>query len=88
MNVACRKGRPLRVTPDVREFLFVLHFDEGHQGLEGIAPGEAGVAVAVDRVERLHQAAEGEEGQRVSPCLLYTSPSPRDRPRSRMPSSA
>ena len=25
---------------------------------------------------------------RVSPCLLYTSPSPRDRTRSRMPSSA
>jgi len=26
--------------------------------------------------------------QLVSPCLLYTSPSPRDRTRSRMPSSA
>ena len=26
--------------------------------------------------------------QTVTPCLLYTSPSPRDRPRSRMPSSA
>ena len=25
---------------------------------------------------------------RVAPCLLYTSPSPRDRTRSRMPSSA
>ena len=24
----------------------------------------------------------------ISPCLLYTSPSPRDRTRSRMPSSA
>ena len=24
----------------------------------------------------------------VTPCLLYTSPSPRDHPRSRMPSSA
>ena len=33
----------------------------------------------------------GESGQWVSelfPCLLYTSPSPRDRTRSRMPSSA
>ena len=27
-------------------------------------------------------------GQRVQTCLLYTSPSPRDRTRSRMPSSA
>ena len=26
--------------------------------------------------------------QSVQPCLLYTSPSPRDRTRSRMPSSA
>ena len=26
--------------------------------------------------------------QHLSPCLLYTSPSPRDRTRSRMPSSA
>ena len=26
--------------------------------------------------------------QRIRDCLLYTSPSPRDRPRSRMPSSA
>ena len=28
------------------------------------------------------------EGQTVKACLLYTSPSPRDRTRSRMPSSA
>ena len=27
-------------------------------------------------------------GDRVKACLLYTSPSPRDRTRSRMPSSA
>ena len=29
-----------------------------------------------------------EEGRRIRTCLLYTSPSPRDRTRSRMPSSA
>ena len=28
------------------------------------------------------------KGDTVKPCLLYTSPSPRDRTRSRMPSSA
>ena len=28
------------------------------------------------------------EGYRTNPCLLYTSPSPRDRQKSRMPSSA
>ena len=27
-------------------------------------------------------------GKKFKPCLLYTSPSPRDRTRSRMPSSA
>ena len=30
----------------------------------------------------------GKLGDGSSPCLLYTSPSPRDRTRSRMPSSA
>ena len=32
--------------------------------------------------------AEGYPGKRYYGCLLYTSPSPRDRTRSRMPSSA
>ena len=34
----------------------------------------------------VYGAQDGEE--RIIPCLLYTSPSPRDRTRSRMPSSA
>ena len=33
-------------------------------------------------------AASGRSGRWVESCLLYTSPSPRDRTRSRMPSSA
>ncbi|VTU69553.1 hypothetical protein AMBR_BLFENHAL_02245 [Lacticaseibacillus rhamnosus] len=33
-------------------------------------------------------AAIGIYAKSLSPCLLYTSPSPRDRTRSRMPSSA
>ena len=32
--------------------------------------------------------AEASFGKKFSPCLLYTSPSPRDRQKSRMPSSA
>ena len=36
-----------------------------------------------DRKRRLNQLL-----RRVNSCLLYTSPSPRDRTRSRMPSSA
>ena len=32
--------------------------------------------------------SKSEIAMRLIPCLLYTSPSPRDRTRSRMPSSA
>ena len=41
------------------------------------------VTSAVARLEK-----QGLVERRQSPCLLYTSPSPRDRTRSRMPSSA
>ena len=43
---------------------------------------DAAVAAGGDRV------AVDEDGDRGERCLLYTSPSPRDRTRSRMPSSA
>ena len=36
----------------------------------------------------LTQEVQGEHIDEVRSCLLYTSPSPRDRTRSRMPSSA
>ena len=43
-------------------------------------------------VLQLDEAARGDPvgdiGEPLRPCLLYTSPSPRDRTRSRMPSSA
>ena len=42
--------------------------------------------VQVRLVQRLRQAPAG--GDRLQACLLYTSPSPRDRQKSRMPSSA
>ena len=52
------------------------------------------VAWVMDSIERLYRknpyentALFGNESER-STCLLYTSPSPRDRTRSRMPSSA
>ena len=34
------------------------------------------------------EIARNQKGNRVDTCLLYTSPSPRDRQKSRMPSSA
>ena len=44
-----------------------------------------------DRAQKLRQEeadADGSDVEDPDTCLLYTSPSPRDRTRSRMPSSA
>ena len=38
--------------------------------------------------QQYYQGAEGFVGDGANSCLLYTSPSPRDRQKSRMPSSA
>ena len=52
----------------------------------GVPKGAVRVAAgATSRHKRLAVAADSEL---VKACLLYTSPSPRDRTRSRMPSSA
>ena len=40
-------------------------------------------------VIKMYKQFEGHpQAEKLKPCLLYTSPSPRDRTRSRMPSSA
>ena len=50
--------------------------------------------VAIDKITAAMQQGlnnktlQQEEYHQTHPCLLYTSPSPRDRTRSRMPSSA
>ena len=62
-------------------------------------PDEVAEEVDVEEIEELKgpvEVTEDEEGATVDfdpsamplPCLLYTSPSPRDRQKSRMPSSA
>ena len=55
----------------------------------GISPKDFDVATNAtpDQVQRLFRKARL-IGRRFQICLLYTSPSPRDRTRSRMPSSA
>ena len=40
------------------------------------------------QMDLLRRTAAGELAELFGPCLLYTSPSPRDRQKSRMPSSA
>ena len=63
---------------------------EGVVSLDEFRNNEGEVSIVVgDEVEVALEAVEDGYGEtRISSCLLYTSPSPRDRTRSRMPSSA
>ena len=51
-----------------------------------VVPGNVGGSEEYS-VETLRAVAESRP-EEIEPCLLYTSPSPRDRQKSRMPSSA
>ena len=59
---------------------------DAHRGHEGPVSVEA-VRERYRLTEAFLEAAR-QDGQRINPCLLYTSPSPRDGLLSRMPSSA
>ena len=62
------------------------------QARKRIAREKAEKASAENRVtfgmSRKDKAKAGSEREKILNCLLYTSPSPRDRQKSRMPSSA
>ena len=50
---------------------------------------KAGIGHAIDYVTKKEKTEEKlVSGLHCEPCLLYTSPSPRDKRQSRMPSSA
>ena len=52
-------------------------------------PFDRTVLVSVEAIEAIHRGwRNGQQLVELSPCLLYTSPSPRDATLSRMPSSA
>ena len=56
---------------------------------QGIAQGEDAVGHGEDgQGNQDDQHRLGQDHRALKACLLYTSPSPRDRTRSRMPSSA
>ena len=55
---------------------------------EGLNPEKRTALLAVDPQDAGLLAIPGLDGRRFDGCLLYTSPSPRDLARSRMPSSA
>ena len=55
----------------------------GTQMVAGVTPGKGGTThIGLPNYETVHEA------KHATGCLLYTSPSPRDRQKSRMPSSA
>ena len=53
------------------------------RGVAVAAAEEGAHVLLVDRAELVHEVQA-----EIAACLLYTSPSPRDRQKSRMPSSA
>ena len=58
------------------------------QRLDGAAPISALIAPAKARTSAMGRRESKIYEDMINGCLLYTSPSPRDRTRSRMPSSA
>eukprot|EP00656_Telonema_subtile_P013027 TRINITY_DN16600_c0_g1_i3.p2 TRINITY_DN16600_c0_g1~~TRINITY_DN16600_c0_g1_i3.p2 ORF type:complete len:114 (+),score=22.07 TRINITY_DN16600_c0_g1_i3:157-498(+) len=65
----------------------VLEEDEGGHGLDLVGASNLGGGIDID-LDELDVGLLVREGLELGGCLLYTSPSPRDRTRSRMPSSA
>ena len=53
-----------------------------------VLPGIAAVMLAAPEINVIDKGVLDTASDRAYPCLLYTSPSPRDKRQSRMPSSA
>ena len=78
--------------PRLRELQELLRLREEHRPLDQAAFAEGVRTAVADVVQQqiaigLDVINDGEQ-ERSQYCLLYTSPSPRDRQKSRMPSSA
>ena len=66
----------------------IASLNEGGADLLWIETATPNVGQIADMVRRIREAAPHAKLTYNNSCLLYTSPSPRDRTRSRMPSSA
>ena len=93
-----RRDAPLRISARGRAVLANPMTNRGtaftvqerrYLGLVGLMPSEVTpIGNQVRRVYQQYQSARTPFAKNNYLCLLYTSPSPRDRTRSRMPSSA
>src|SRR5664280_1564574 len=90
-------GFRARVTELISVYVSAMQYPADIVGARGVLWEEhslrAGFSCVVaidadDRIRGLAYGYRGQPGQWWYSCLLYTSPSPRDRTRSRMPSSA
>ena len=74
--------------PQCREAFFRLMSSGGTLYFEGCKWTDAEVKQLVAALQYAHAEGATSQAEQLNLCLLYTSPSPRDRTRSRMPSSA
>ena len=87
MDLSNRFGKPS--TPVTKSTCIVIievqtQTDGEHQNMGVVVDSvQAVLEIAANEIEQAPSF-----GTKIRPCLLYTSPSPRDRTRSRMPSSA
>jgi len=80
-------GRIVRVM-DEREERIAARLNEAEQREQQAEGEKASYQEKRREVEQEREAILAEARDEADDCLLYTSPSPRDRTRSRMPSSA
>ena len=91
-SCSARQGESAATSNAISE-VFAMHVDEFVIAVLHNREVDAGKvlrrtsAIAIDNIDELQTEARDME-RAVNSCLLYTSPSPRDRQKSRMPSSA
>ena len=83
-------GRNVTIPLDVQNFYILKNGTSGSQTVTFKYVSGTGTSAAVAAGKTIIAYAKADDGTNpnITACLLYTSPSPRDRQKSRMPSSA